>query len=91
MSQHTVTVRLNLVRNPTTKLVAMCDVEANGVAIRGVKVVLGSNGPFAGMPSRPKRNEPNEYEDIAFPTSKSLSDEIQKVVVAEYQRQLTEA
>lgn len=89
MSQ--ITVRMNLVKTPTTNLVAMCDAEVNGVGIRGIKVINGSNGPFAGMPSREKRQVPGEWEDVCFPASKELHQDLQKAVVTEYNRLIAAA
>ena len=57
-------------------------------AIRGVKVMEGSNGLFVSMPSYKAGN--GEYKDICFPCTKQSRIEFDKAVLGEYQHQLSQ-
>ncbi|MCL2853276.1 MAG: SpoVG family protein [Defluviitaleaceae bacterium] len=60
------------------------------VAIRGIRVMEGSNGLFINMPQS-KDPKTNEYHDIAFPVAKGLRQEISKAILDEYKVQMREA
>jgi stage V sporulation protein G len=53
------------------------------VRISGLRVIEGKNGLFVAMPQRKKQGD--KYEDVAYPISKELRDELQKAVLASYQ------
>jgi len=53
--------------------------------ITGLKVVEGKNGLFISMPSI--KNNKGEYKDTAFPLTKELRQQIQNVVLAEFNGQ----
>lgn len=56
-------------------------------AIRGIRVVQGSDGPFASMPSY---KSGGEYKDICFPTTKEFYQQFQQAVVGAYQQELAQ-
>ena len=54
------------------------------IAIRGIRVIEGEKGLFVSMPQslNPKTNE---FNDIAFPLTKELREQIIKAVIDEYE------
>lgn len=56
-------------------------------AIRGVRVVNGSNGPFVSMPSY---KSGDRYRDVCFPCTKEFKQEFDRAVLDAYQQQLTQ-
>ena len=56
-------------------------------AIRGIRVVEGSDGPFASMPSY---KSGSEYKDICFPTTKEFYQQFQEAVVGAYRQELAQ-
>ena len=69
-------------------VLADASVNLNGCfAIRGVKVVQGSNGPFVSMPSYKGRDG---YKDICFPCTKEFRQEFHQAVLDAYQQALTQ-
>ena len=56
-------------------------------AIRGVKIINGSKGPFVSMPSY-KSGE--QYRDLCFPCTKEFKQEFDRAVLDAYQLQLTQ-
>lgn len=63
------------------KASASCKV-ADILYIRDLKVVLGKNGYFVGMASR--KDAKGEYQDIYFPGSKALRDELSHEIMAAF-------
>ncbi len=69
-------------------VLADASVNLNGCfAIRGVKVVDGSNGPFVSMPSYKGRDG---YKDICFPCTKEFRQQFHQTVLDAYQQALTQ-
>ena len=69
-------------------ILADTSVSLNGCfAIRGVKVVDGSNGPFVSMPSYKGRDG---YKDICFPCTKEFHEQLHQAVLDAYQQALTQ-
>ena len=56
-------------------------------AIRGVRIINGSNGPFVSMPSY---KSGNEYRDICVPCTKEFKQEFDRAVLDAYQQQLAQ-
>lgn len=56
-------------------------------AVKGVKVMNGSKGPFVSMPSY-KSGE--QYRDVCFPCTKEFKQEFDRAVLDAYQLQLTQ-
>ena len=76
-----------IIDNPTTKLVASASLILEGhFVVKGLKVFEGSNGYFVAMPNR--KNAKGEYKDIAFPIDKETREQIQNVVLSEYEKKL---
>jgi stage V sporulation protein G len=56
------------------------------VYLTGLRVIEGKNGLFVSMPNR--KTGDGEYQDIYFPTSKAMRDELQSFVLEAYQREV---
>lgn len=57
-------------------------------AVRGVKVMEGTNGLFVSMPSYKAGN--GEYKDICFPCTKEAKAEFDNAVISAYQQTLAQ-
>lgn len=69
-------------------VLADASVNLNGCfAVRGVKVVDGSNGPFVSMPSYKGRDG---YKDICFPCTKEFHQQFHQAVLDSYQQSLVQ-
>ena len=69
-------------------VLADASVNLNGCfAVRGVKVVDGSNGPFVSMPSYKGRDG---YRDVCFPCTKEFHQQFHRAVLDAYQQSLTQ-
>ena len=69
-------------------VLADASVNLNGCfAVRGVKVVDGSNGPFASMPSYKGRDG---YRDVCFPCTKEFRQRFQDTVLNAYRQELAQ-
>ncbi|MEY8259681.1 SpoVG family protein [Oscillospiraceae bacterium 50-60] len=69
-------------------VLADASVNLNGCfAIRGVKVVEGSSGPFVSMPSYKGRDG---YKDICFPCTKEFHQQFHQAVLDSYQQSLAQ-
>lgn len=60
---------------------------AGAIFLTGLRVIEGKNGLFLAMPSR--KMATGEYQDIYFPSGKAVRDELQKIVLDEYEREHT--
>ena len=56
-------------------------------AIKGVKIINGSKGPFVSMPSY---KSGDQYRDVCFPCTKEFKQEFDRAVLDAYQQQLTQ-
>jgi stage V sporulation protein G len=84
-----VDVKISSIR-PEGSLKAIASVNLNDCfAIRNVKVMEGSNGLFAAMPSYRAGN--GEYKDICFPITKEFRQQFNDAVVNAYQQALTQS
>lgn len=69
-------------------ILADASVNLNGCfAIRGVKVVSGTNGPFVSMPSY---KAGGEYKDVCFPVTKEFREQLHTAVMGAYQQELAQ-
>jgi stage V sporulation protein G len=60
----------------------------NCFIVRDLKVILGNDGNlFVSMPSR--RSKFGSFKDIAHPLNSSMRSEIEKAVLGEYEKALT--
>ena len=55
--------------------------------VHDIKVIEGVKGLFIAMPSR--RAADGEFRDIAHPINSETRDHIQKIILEEYQKQMT--
>ncbi len=56
-------------------------------AIKGVRVINGSKGPFVSMPSY---KSGDQYKDVCFPCTKEFKQEFDRAVLDAYQQQLAQ-
>ena len=56
--------------------------------VHDIKVVDGDKGLFIAMPSR--KSSDGEYRDVAHPINSETREEIQKLILGEYQKMLDE-
>jgi stage V sporulation protein G len=57
--------------------------------VRGIKIIEGQNGMFVAMPSRKRKD--GDFQDVAHPITSEAREELERVVLAEYQRVLDAA
>jgi len=58
--------------------------------VRGLKIIQGKDRhPFVAMPSRKKKD--GEYQDIAHPISQEMRQEMERVILQEYEREKARA
>ena len=83
MSEIKLETRIFPIASPkgNTKAFASISIE-NLIAIRGIRVVEGSNGLFVSMPQQ--KIGSGEYQDIAFPLTAELRNFISASVLDEY-------
>lgn len=80
-------VRIHSIK-PDESIKATASVNINGAfAIRGVKVVEGSNGLFVSMPSY---KAGNEYKDICFPITAESRKRLHEAVLGAYEQAITQ-
>lgn len=84
-----VDVKIGSIR-PEGAVRAIASVNLNDCfAIRNVKVMQGSKGLFAAMPSYRAGN--GEYRDICFPVTKEFRQQFNDAIVNAYQQALTQS
>ncbi|MBU2346613.1 MAG: SpoVG family protein, partial [Gammaproteobacteria bacterium] len=67
------------------KLIAFCDIcIMDAFIIKGLKIIRGANGLFVSMPSEKGRD--NKYYDTVFPKTKEIREELERIVLAEYNK-----
>ena len=77
-------------KEPRSNTLAMASLTIGGCfAVRGVKVVQGRNGPFVSMPQA--KDGQGGYQDICFPTSKEVREQVSKLVLDKYSAQMSKA
>lgn len=74
-------VRISLYTKDSLRALATVKV-LDAVFLTGLRVIEGKNGLFVSMPSKKSSN--GEYQDIFFPASKAMRDELQKAVLEAY-------
>lgn len=79
-------VRIQSIK-PSDAIKGTASVNINGAfAIRGVKIIEGSNGLFVSMPSY---KVGNEYKDICFPITPECRKQLNDAVLGAYEQALT--
>lgn len=71
------------------KMKAVVSVTLDNVfVVHDIKVIEGEKGMFIAMPS--KKASDGEYRDIAHPINSETRDHMQKVILEEYEKSLSE-
>ena len=82
-----VSVRVHSLRTDGPVL-ANASVNLNGCfAVRGVRIMNGSDGPFVSMPSY---KSGSEYKDICFPCTKEFRQQLHQAVLDAYEQALVQ-
>jgi stage V sporulation protein G len=81
-------VRVSLREDAKLKAFASITLDDSFV-IRGLKIIEGKTGTFVAMPSR--RRKDGEYQDIAHPINNEARDEMERIILAEYRKELERA
>jgi len=82
-------IRVSLRQKDNDKLLAFANVTFdNAFAVRGIKIIQGTNGPFIAMPSRKMAD--GTYKDIAHPINAETRLMLEKSILDEYQKVLKE-
>lgn len=78
-------VRINSFRT-SGPVLATASFNLNGAfAVRGVKILDGSNGPFVSMPSY---KSGDGYKDICFPCTREFRQALDNAILGAYQQQI---
>ena len=82
-----INVKIHTLRTEGNRL-ADASVSLDGCfAIKGVKIISGSKGPFVSMPSY---KSGDQYRDVCFPCTKEFKQEFDRAVLDAYQQQLAQ-
>ena len=80
---------ININIRDEVKLKAFVNITFDDVfVVRGLKVIQGNSGLFVCMPSR--KMVDGTYKDIAHPINNDFRQMMEKLILDEYQRRLTE-
>jgi stage V sporulation protein G len=74
--------RLYRVDGGESHLKAFADVNINNILIKGIRVIDGKNGLFAGMPKQQARD--GKWYDTVKVLDEELKQELQEVVIEAY-------
>ncbi|HBE72573.1 MAG TPA: septation protein spoVG [candidate division Zixibacteria bacterium] len=78
-------VRVSLRQAGSDKLLAFANVTFdNAFAVRGIKIIQGTNGPFIAMPSRKMAD--GTFKDVAHPINSETRQMLEKAVLDEYHK-----
>lgn len=83
-STHFTQIRISVVEKDSLRAIATVKV-ADAVYLTGLRVIEGKNGLFVAMPTR--KDKAGEYQDIFFPASKAMRDELQAFVLDAYRKE----
>jgi stage V sporulation protein G len=78
-------VRVFPVREERLKAYVTITIDACFV-VRDLKVILGNTGLFVAMPA--KRRKDGTFKDIAHPLNSETRDRMEKVILAEYDKEI---
>lgn len=77
-------IRISIVEKDS--LCAIASVKVSDVIyLTGIRIIQGKNGLFVGMPS--KKLSSGEYQDIYFPATKAMRDELSAAVLEAYHKE----
>lgn len=77
-------VRVSLFEKDSLRALATVKVH-DAIFLTGIRVVEGKNGLFVAMPNR--KTGAGEYQDIYFPASKAVRDDLQAQILEAYKRE----
>lgn len=78
-------VRTFLVKNRTSKVVAMASISFDGVfVVDSIRVVEGKNGLFVSFPQI--KNKDDKYNDVAYPCTKEAYKYICNKIIEDYNK-----
>ena len=80
-------VKITLRDEPKLKAFANVTFD-NEFVVRGIKVIEGQNGLFIAMPSR--KGKDGQYRDIAHPINNEMRERLERAVIDEYNKSLTQ-
>lgn len=81
-------VRVTLVEGDQ-HMVGLANITLGGCfVVNRVRIVKGANGLFVAMPQR--KNESNEFKDVAHPITSEMRKAIDEAVMAEYKKKIGE-
>jgi stage V sporulation protein G len=80
--------RITISQKDNLRALVSCKV-ADAVWITGIRVVEGSKGKFIAMPSR--KDPKGEYQDVFFPATREMREQLQTAVLAKYQEAVVKA
>lgn len=81
-------VRIQSIK-PNESIKGTVSVNINGAfAIRGIKIIEGSNGLFVSMPSY---KVGNDYKDICFPITPECRQQLNEAVIGAYEQALMQS
>jgi len=61
----------------------------DSLVVRDMRIIEGKNGTFLSMPARRKRN--GDYQDVCFPISAELRDNLESRVLERFDEELAGA
>lgn len=83
-------VRIRLIQKEDSKLKAVASIVIeDSFVIHDIKVLEGNQGYFVAMPSR--KTPDGQYKDVAHPLNTPTREELNKVVLAEFEKAKNEA
>jgi len=87
LSMEITEVKITLRDEPKLKAFANVTFD-NEFVVRGIKVIEGQNGLFIAMPSR--KGKDGQYRDIAHPINNEMRERLERAVIDEYNKSLTQ-
>lgn len=79
-----ITTKINLYEKDSLKGFASLNIE-DKIIIKNLRIVEGNKGLFVAYPSTYNEKENKYFEDV-YPLSKEVRDNIQKIVLDEYEK-----
>jgi stage V sporulation protein G len=77
-------VRISVFQKDSLRALATVKV-ADAIYLTGLRIIEGKNGLFVSMPTR--KDKAGDYQDIFFPGSKALRDELQAYILEAYRKE----
>lgn len=77
-------IRITVMERDSLRGIASVKI-GDSMFLTGIRILEGKNGLFVAMPAR--KTTTGEYQDICFPASKDVRDELNHVVIEAYKAQ----